>query len=70
MKRIATRGRSFESGYTLEYLQSITDRLTEYATSLTTLKDIVYLPFDTEQFDLGMPANQQKLLSLLKPTLN
>ncbi|MFH2085355.1 MAG: deoxynucleoside kinase [bacterium] len=34
LKRIKARGRSFESGYTLEYLQSITDRLSEYVESL------------------------------------
>lgn len=65
LKRIASRGRSFESGYTLEYLQSITDRLTEYAQSIVTQKDVVYLPFNTEQFDLSKPVNQQKLLALL-----
>ena len=69
LQRIATRGRSFESGYTLEYVQSITDRLTEYAQSIATQKDVVYLPFNTEQFDLSKEVNQHKLLSTLKSSL-
>jgi len=69
LKRIASRGRSFESGYTLEYLQSVTDRLTEYAASLANAKNVTYLPFDTQEFDLSQEKNQQKLLNLVVQNL-
>lgn len=52
LKRIASRGRSFESGYTLEYLQSITERLTEYAASLENDKSVTYTSIDSEEVDL------------------
>lgn len=68
LKRIESRGRSYESGYTLEYLSSITDRLGEYSESLGN-KDIILLPFDTEKFDLQNKSSQQKLLSLVRSSL-
>ena len=68
LKRIESRGRSFESGYTLSYLSAITDRLGEYAESLAGT-DTLLLPFDTEQLDLTLPSSQQNLLSLVRPHL-
>lgn len=70
LKRIKSRGRSFESGYTLEYLESITDRLTEYAESLANAPGTTLLTLDTEKFDLVNKKGQSELLSLLKPYLN
>ena len=68
LKRIESRGRSFESGYTLSYLSAITDRLGEYAESLAGT-DTLLLPFDTEQLDLTLPSSQQNLLALVRPHL-
>lgn len=69
LKRIKDRGRSFESGYTLEYLESITDRLTEYTESLANIPGTTLLTLDTEKFDLVSKKGQSELLSLLKPFL-
>ena len=69
MDRIKSRGRSFESGYTLEYLQSITDRLGEYAESLAKIKETTLLTFDSEKHDITKPSGQKELLLLLKPNL-
>ncbi len=63
LKRIESRGRSFESGYTLEYLQSITDRLSEYAESLANVPEVKLLTFDSEKFDLTKPSGQKELVS-------
>lgn len=69
LERIKSRGRSFESGYTLEYLQSITDRLGEYAESLANPsadgKETTLLTFDSEKYDLTKPSGQKELLHLL-----
>ncbi len=65
LQRIKARGRSFESGYTLEYLENITDRLTEYAESLSNIKETTLLTFDSEKFDLTQPSGQKELLSLI-----
>ena len=65
-RRIASRGRSFESGYTLEYLQSITDRLSEYAESLANNQSIRYIPFDSEKHNLTLDKGIQELLKLVK----
>ena len=65
LARIAHRGRSFESGYTLDYLQSITDRLTEYAESLANNKTVL-IPINTDKYDLLTSAGQKKLLELLR----
>lgn len=62
LKRIKSRGRSFESDYKLEYLESITDRLHEYAESLANIKETQLLTFDSEKFDLTKPAGQKELL--------
>ena len=67
--RIKERGRSFESGYTLEYLQSITDRLSEYAESLANIPGTTLLTFDSEKYHPEQPAGQQHLLALVKPYL-
>lgn len=69
LKRIKSRGRSFESDYKLEYLESITDRLHEYAESLANIKEIQLLTFDSEKFDLTKSSGQTELLRLLKPVL-
>ena len=69
MKRIKSRGRSFESGYTLEYLQSITDRLTEYTESLANIPGVTLLTFDSERHDLTKPASQKELIALIRSTL-
>ncbi len=69
LKRIKARGRSFESGYTLDYLESITDRLTEYAESLANNEHSTLLPFDTEKYDLSSPMGQKELLKQAKTTL-
>jgi deoxyadenosine/deoxycytidine kinase len=65
LARIKARGRSFESGYTLEYLQSITDRLSEYSESLANIKETTLLTFDSEKFDLTKPSGQKELLKLI-----
>lgn len=65
LARIKARGRSFESGYTLDYLQSITDRLSEYSDSLKGSQDTTLLTFDSEKFDLTKQSGQKELLSLL-----
>lgn len=67
LARIQARGRSFESGYTLQYLQSITDRLSEYTESLANIKETTLLTFDSEKFDLTKPNGQKQLLSLVSP---
>lgn len=69
IKRIKARGRSFESGYTLEYLQNITDRLTEYVESLANIPSTTLITFDSEIYDLTKPSGQKQLLSLLSPYL-
>ncbi len=69
LARIKARGRSFESGYTLEYLQSITDRLTEYAESVANRPGVTLLPHNTEKSDLSTPAGQSHLLSNLHKVL-
>lgn len=66
LKRIEARGRSFESGYTLEYLQSITDRLTEYAESVANRPGVTLLSHDTEKYDLATPAGQSHLIANLR----
>lgn len=63
--RIKSRGRSFESGYTLEYLASITDRLGEYVKSLASDAVPTILTFDSEKYDLTKPSGQKELLHLL-----
>jgi len=70
LARIKSRGRSFESGYTLEYLQSITDRLSEYVESLANIPAITLLTFDSEKYHPEQPEGQQQLLSLTEPFLN
>jgi deoxyadenosine/deoxycytidine kinase len=65
LARIKDRGRSFESDYTLEYLESITDRLHEYAESLANIKETQLLTFDSEKHDITKPAGQKELLSAL-----
>lgn len=67
LQRIKARGRSFESGYTLEYLQSITDRLGEYSESLSNIKETTLLTFDSEKYDLTKQSGQKELASLLSP---
>ncbi len=66
LARIKARGRSFESGYTLPYLESITDRLTEYCENLANVKEIKLLTFDSEKNDLTQPSGQKALLHLLR----
>jgi len=70
LQRIQARGRSFESGYTLEYLQSITDRLFEYSESLANIKETTLLTFDSQKYDLTKLSGQNALLSLLTPLLS
>lgn len=69
LERIKARGRSFESGYTLEYLQNITDRLHEYVESLANIPAIQLLTFDSEKYDLTKPSGQKELLHLLSQIL-
>jgi deoxyadenosine/deoxycytidine kinase len=69
-KRIKARGRSFESGYTLEYLENITDRLTEYTEDLANVPGTTLLTFDSEQYDITKDSGQKKLLSLLTKHLD
>jgi len=66
LARIKDRGRSFESGYTLAYLQSITDRLSEYAESLANVPSTTLLTFDSQKYDLTKPSGQKELLHLLR----
>ncbi len=66
LKRIKSRGRSFESDYKIEYLESITDRLHEYAESLANIKETQLLTFDSEKFDLTKPSGQKELLHLVR----
>lgn len=70
LKRIKARGRSFESGYTLEYLQNITDRLGEYVESLANVREITLITFDSEKYDLTKSSSQKHLTSLLSPLLS
>lgn len=70
LARIASRGRSFETGYTLEYLQNITDRLTEYAASLENKAHTKYVAFDTESVDLTQPSNYPLLMDTVKSFLH
>jgi deoxyadenosine/deoxycytidine kinase len=65
IERIKSRGRSFEADYKLEYLESITDRLHEYAESLANIKETQLLKFDAEKHDITKPAGQKELLSVL-----
>lgn len=69
LKRIKARGRSFETGYTLDYLQSITDRLSEYRETLTGDVKTELITLDTEEYDLTQPAGQKHLLALVKKSL-
>jgi len=69
LARIKDRGRSFEADYTLEYLQSITDRLGEYAESLANIKETQLLIFDSEKYDITKLSGQASLLNYLKPHL-
>lgn len=69
LERIKARGRSFESGYTLEYLQSITDRLTEYAESVANRPGVTLLSHNTETHDLSTPPGQKQLFSSLRKVL-
>ncbi len=68
-KRIASRGRGFESGYTPEYLQSVTDRLEEYAASLENKPAVTRIPLSTEEFDLATPKGAAELVKRVKSTL-
>ncbi len=68
-KRIASRGRGFESGYTPEYLQNITDRLEEYAASLENKPAVTRIPLSTEEFDLATPKGAAELLRRVKNIL-
>lgn len=71
LKRIKSRARSFEADYKLEYLESITDRLHEYAESLDNPgpsgERTMLVTFDSEKFDLTKSSGQKELLSLLRP---
>jgi deoxyadenosine/deoxycytidine kinase len=69
LKRIKSRGRSFESGYTLEYLQNITDRLTSYAEYIQNDHHVTYLSLNTEEFDLATDQGGRALVTLLQPYL-
>lgn len=66
LERIVSRGRSFESGYTLEYLQSITDRLTEYAASLENNPKTLYVPFDSQKNNVTQASGRKQLIKLIK----
>jgi deoxyadenosine/deoxycytidine kinase len=69
LERIKSRGRSFEAGYTLDYLESITDRLFEYTESLANFPNTKLLTLDTEKFDLTKPSGQKELLSLVQSVI-
>lgn len=69
LARIKARGRQFEEGYTLSYLQSITDRLSQYCESLANTTETSLLTFDSEQYDLTQLSGQKELLNLLKSSL-
>lgn len=69
LARIKSRGRSFEAGYTLDYLQNITDRLSEYAESLANVPGTTLLTFDSERYHPEQPAGQQHLINLVTPHL-
>jgi deoxyadenosine/deoxycytidine kinase len=69
LKRIKSRGRSFEADYKIEYLESITDRLHEYAESLANITETQLLILDSEKFDLTKEKGQKELLRLVKTAL-
>ena len=69
LKRIKARGRSFESGYTIEYLENITDRLTEFAESLSNIVNTTLLTFDTEKYDLLKVSAQKELILQIKKAI-
>lgn len=64
-KRIKARGRSFESGYTLDYLRNITDRLTEYTEDLANVPGTTLITFDSEKYDITKDNGQKELIKLL-----
>jgi deoxyguanosine kinase len=69
LKRIKARGRSFEAGYTLEYLKQITDRLHEYLRSLESHPTCQLLTIDTDRENLTLPSAQTKLITKLTTLL-
>ena len=69
LKRIKDRGRSFEAGYTLEYLKQITDRIDEYVRSLDDIKDITLINFDTDKSNELYGNGQKKFLQLIRQAL-
>lgn len=69
LTRIKARGRSFESGYGMEYLQNITDRLIEYTENLANIPSITLVTFDSEKHDITKISGQKELLKLLAPIL-
>ena len=69
LKRIKARGRSFEAGYTLEYLKQITDRLEEYEQSLQNQESVSLIKLDTERYNLTRNPGLNHFLSLVKAAL-
>lgn len=69
LKRIKKRGRAFESGYTIEYLEQITDRLDEYANSLDNHKQIKLLEINTQEYDLSTKKGENYLIQSVQKTL-
>lgn len=63
LTRIARRGRTFESGYTIEYLSSITDRLTEFVESLAGSPQTKLLQIDTQKFNPESPKDINKIVN-------
>jgi deoxyguanosine kinase len=66
LKRIQKRGRSFESGYTLKYLNQITDRLDEFARSIQNQPDTTLITFNTEKYNILSKPGSSHLLTQIK----
>lgn len=69
LRRIKKRGRSFESGYTLEYLKQITDRLDEYTRSIQSQKTTTLISFDTEKYNLFSKSGKAHLIQKIKSNI-
>lgn len=69
LKRIKNRGRAFETHYTLEYLEQITDRLDEYADSLANDEKIELITINTEEYDLAGENGQNHLIQTIRKSL-
>jgi deoxyadenosine/deoxycytidine kinase len=69
IKRISDRGRSFEKHYTLEYLQSITDRIGEYTRSLDDIEETRLVTFDTDTDNALVMPGKGRFVKMVREAL-